>query len=146
MMKKEQRQPRGLRNNNPGNIKRSKVCFIGEVRPSSDTVFKQFESMAYGYRAMFMLLHTYDLKLGLNTIESIINRYAPNSENNTAAYVKRVSELSGVPATSRFSSTNVDIMPHIVAAMSYHENGIPAAMKDVEKGWELFIRDIARRN
>ncbi|MBQ2993709.1 MAG: structural protein P5 [Alistipes sp.] len=137
--------PRGLRNNNPGNIKRSKVCYIGEVRPSNDPIFKQFESMAYGYRAMFMLLYTYDQKLGLNTIELIISRYAPTSENNTTAYVKHVSQLSGVPATSRISSTNRDIMIHVVAAMSQHENGVPAVMADVEKGWELFIRDIARR-
>ena len=145
-MKNDQtKQPRGLRNNNPGNIKRSKVCYIGEVRPSSDAIFKQFESMAYGYRAMFMLLYTYDIKLGLNTIESIIGRYAPTSENNTSAYVKHVSELSRVPATSRISSTNRDVMLHIVAAMSQHENGVPAVMADIEKGWELFIRDIHRR-
>lgn len=94
---------------------------------------------------MFMLLYTYDIKLGLNTIKTIIGRYAPTSENNTAAYVKHVSEWSGVPATSRISSTNRDVILHVVAAMSRHENGVPAVMADVEKGWELFIRDLARR-
>ena len=50
---------RGLRNCNPGNIRQSRSKFKGEVRPSRDSAFKQFESMAYGYRAMFVLLDTY---------------------------------------------------------------------------------------
>lgn len=45
--------PRGLRNNNPGNIRLSSTKYQGEVQPSQDTAFKQFESMAYGYRAIF---------------------------------------------------------------------------------------------
>lgn len=44
---------RGLKNHNPGNIRQSATKYIGEVRPSQDKSFKQFSSMAYGYRAMF---------------------------------------------------------------------------------------------
>ena len=50
---------RGLRNRNPGNIRRSGVRYKGEVRPSTDPAFKQFGSMALGYRAIFVLLDTY---------------------------------------------------------------------------------------
>ena len=47
---------RGLSNRNPGNIRQSAVRYKGEVRPSRDPAFKQFESMPWGYRAIFVLL------------------------------------------------------------------------------------------
>ena len=50
--------PRGLRNNNPGNIRRNSDVFQGE-KTSSDKEFKQFKSMAYGYRAIFKILSNY---------------------------------------------------------------------------------------
>ena len=55
---------RGVRNCNPGNIRCSRVRYKGEVLPSQDREFKQFESMAYGYRAMFVLLDTYRRRYG----------------------------------------------------------------------------------
>ena len=50
---------RGIRNRNPGNIRRSGGHYKGEVVPSGDSEFKQFETMAWGYRAMFVLLDGY---------------------------------------------------------------------------------------
>ena len=81
---------RGLANNNPGNIRRSKVRYKGEVQPSRDPAFKQFESPAWGYRAVFMLLHTYRVRHGLRTIREMISRWAPPSENHTEAYIRAV--------------------------------------------------------
>ena len=43
---------RGLRNNNPGNIRLSRTLWQGEIRPSQDRSFCQFRTMAYGYRAL----------------------------------------------------------------------------------------------
>lgn len=63
---------RGLRNNNPGNIRLSKIKYLGEI-PSTDSAFKQFKTMAWGYRAMFVLLHTYQLKHGCNTLRDMIS-------------------------------------------------------------------------
>lgn len=131
---------RGLRNNNPGNIRLSNTRYLGEV-DSTDSAFKQFKSMAYGYRAMFVLLHTYQRKHHLNTIAEMISRYAPAVENHTEKYIKAVSDWSGVPATSRITATNGDIMVPIVAAMSRVENGVFAHMPDVVEGWDLFIKD-----
>ena len=65
---------RGLANCNPGNIRQSKVRYKGEVRPSRDPAFKQFESLAWGYRAVFMLLHTYRIRHGLRTVRGMISR------------------------------------------------------------------------
>ena len=134
-------KPRGLRNNNPGNIRQSSVRYTGEVQPSKDGAFKQFQSMEYGYRAMFVLLHTYARKHGIDTIEKMISRYAPANENHTQAYIDAVSEWSGVPATSHLTTTNAEVMIPIVAAMSRVENGVEAVMAEVEKGWQMFIND-----
>lgn len=132
---------RGLRNNNPGNIRHDKDKWQGEVFPSRDKAFKQFESMAWGYRAMFHLLNNYSRLHGLNTIRQIIGRYAPPEDNNnTAAYVSTVSRLSGVGADIKVTTTNRDVMIPIVAAMSKVENGVSAMISDVEQGWTLFIQ------
>lgn len=134
-------KPRGLRNNNPGNIRQSSVRYTGEVQPSKDGAFKQFKSMEYGYRAMFVLLHTYARKHGIDTIEKMISRYAPANENHTQAYIDAVCAESGVSATSHLTSTNADVMIPIVAAMSRVENGVEAVMSEVEAGWKMFIAD-----
>lgn len=138
-------KPRGLRNNNPGNIRLSSTRYQGEVT-STDSAFKQFKSMAHGYRAMFVLLYTYQRKHHLNTIAEMISRYAPAVENHTQAYIEAVSEWSGVPATSHITATNGDIMVPIVAAMSRVENGVFANMPDVVAGWDLFIEDYRNHN
>lgn len=133
--------PRGLRNNNPGNIRHNGVSYEGEITPSKDKAFKQFKSMAHGYRAMFVVLHTYARKYSINTIATMIARYAPATENHTQKYIDAVSDWSGVPATSHLATTNADVMIPIVAAMSKVENGVPAEYREVEQGWKLFIED-----
>ena len=133
---------RGLRNNNPLNIEKTKGGnpWLGEIVPSADSRFAQFKSMAYGYRAAFKLLNNYQRNYGLDSIRKMISRWAPSNENHTDAYVETVSNRSGVPANSRITTTNRDVMVPIVAAMSYVENGVEARMSDVEAGWELFIK------
>lgn len=94
---------RGVDNCNPGNIRRSRVRYRGEVHPSRDPDFKQFESMEWGYRAMFVLLDTYHRRYGLDTVRGMIARYAPSVENDTARYVRTVCEMTGtgpVPISS----------------------------------------------
>lgn len=134
--------PRGLRNNNPLNIEKTKGGnpWQGEIVPSADSRFAQFKSMAYGYRAAFKLLNNYQRNYGIDTIRKMISRWAPSNENYTHNYVKAVSERSGVPADVRVTTTNRDVMVPIVSAMSFVENGIEARMSDVEAGWELFIK------
>lgn len=130
---------RGLSNNNPGNIRISPTKYLGEVRPSKDKAFKQFESMAYGYRAMFVLLHTYS-KNGYKTISQMINRYAPPIENHTPNYIKFVSERSGIFADVQLDTNDPAEMIPVVSAMSQMENGVPAVHEQVKQGWELFMK------
>lgn len=130
---------RGLRNNNPGNIRRSRVRYKGEVRPSRDPDFKEFSTMAYGYRAVFVLLDTYRSRYGLTTIRQMLNRYAPPTENFTEGYVRFVADYSGVMPDEIVDTRSERDMKPIVAAMSKIENGVAANIEDVERGWELFV-------
>ena len=129
---------RGLNNRNPGNIRQSKGRYKGEVRPSRDPAFKQFETMAWGYRAIFVLLHTYRTRHGLRTIAAMIARWTPPSENKTELYIRTVSRRSGIPADRPLDTRDRRTMIPIAAAISFVENGTTADMHDVEKGWELF--------
>ena len=129
---------RGLRNCNPGNIRRSATRYRGERQPSRDSEFKEFESVAYGYRAMFVLLDTYSRRYGLCTIRQMLNRYAPPVENFTEGYIRFVSEKTGIAPDEMINSRAARDMVPIVAAMSQIENGTPAVMADVHRGWELF--------
>lgn len=133
--------PRGLRNCNPGNIRKNSIVYAGEIVPSQDDEFKQFVTMAYGYRAMFVLLYTYQHRYGLDTIARMIARYAPENENHTTVYIDVVAKRSGVPANGHITATNGDVMIPIVAAMSSVENTVEAKMHEVEEGWKLFISD-----
>lgn len=128
--------PRGLRNNNPLNIRISTDKFVGEVQPSQDKQFKQFDTMAHGYRAAFRVLRTYINNYKCDTIRKIISRWAPETENHTLAYVMAVSSHSGIAPDAILSADNREEMIRIVAAMSYVENGMEAEMVDVIDGWE----------
>lgn len=130
-------KPRGYRNNNPGNVRINGDKFQGEVITSQDKEFKQFESMAYGYRAIFKILRNYQVNYKLNTIRQMISRWAPENENDTANYISFVSERSGIPADDPIRTDNREMMIRIVAAMSKVENGQEAEMSDVIRGWEL---------
>lgn len=127
---------RGLRNNNPGNIRLSDVKYQGEVK-GNDRSFKTFKSMALGYRAMFVILRTYYNKYKLNTIRKMINRWAPTNENDTSAYIRNVSAWSGIKPDAVLEITSKQMMCAVVAAMSRVENGVKAVTRDVETGYDL---------
>ena len=128
--------PRGLRNNNPGNIRRNSDVFQGE-KTSSDKEFKQFKSMAYGYRAIFKILSNYYRNYKLDTIRKMIGRWAPENENDTDAYIKAVSDYAGIPTDDSINVNDREQMIRIVAGMSKVENGREADMSDVIAGWNL---------
>ena len=138
--KEEKALSRGLRNANPGNIRISATKYMGEIQPSQDKAFKQFSSMAWGYRAMFVLLYTYQVKNRLNTLRGMINRYAPPVENNTNGYISRVAREADIDADATIDALDGAVMRPVVAAMSAVENGVPAVLSDVWAGWDLFLQ------
>ncbi len=129
---------RGLDNRNPGNIRRSKVRYRGEVQPSRDPDFKEFESLAWGYRAIFVLLDTYRIRYGLDTIRGMISRWAPPSENHTDIYIRAVAADTGLEPDERLDTRDPATMIPLAAAISRVENGTKADLRDVEAGWQLF--------
>ena len=127
--------PRGLRNNNPLNIRHSADRFRGEIA-GTDKSFKTFSSLAYGYRAAFVILGTY-LSQGCNTIEKIISRWAPPAENDTESYISQVERYSGVSRHKELTSASGTEYMMIVAAMSFVENGQNADIAQVQAGFNL---------
>ncbi len=126
---------RGLRNNNPLNIRHSTERFQGEIK-GEDKSFKSFSSLSYGYRAGFVILGTY-LSRGLNTIEKIITQWAPPTENDTESYIANVERWSGVPRNKELTARDGSDFILIVAAMSFVENGQNADISAVQAGFNL---------
>lgn len=131
------KQPRGLRNCNPGNIRLSKDKWLGLRKEQTDGSFFQFETMAYGYRALMRTIQTYRRKHGLQTIADLIGRWAPSHENNTSSYITAVCQKMQVPTTFVPEVDDKDTMCALAAAISEVENGIDAQLADVRAGWDL---------
>lgn len=129
---------RGLRNNNPGNLRISADKFLGEIQPSKDRAFKQFKTMAYGYRALFRTLKTYYNKHHLKTVRAWITRYAPpEDKNDTEAYIAFVCKRAGIKPDDTINVDNTDLFIAIVAAISCIENATEPDICDVKTGYSL---------
>ncbi len=128
-------EPRGIRNNNPLNIRLSNDKWQGQVLPqrgSGEGAFCVFSSMEYGWRAAFRILcNTYYNKYRLRTIRAIVSRWAPNNENNTAAYIRHVSDYTGIGPDKVLASPKECPTDWLLIgyAMAVVENGkaLPAA-------------------
>jgi len=119
--------PRGLRNNNPLNIEAGSFTqgqprFVG-----SDGRFAKFEAPEQGIAAANKLLDSYQVK-GLNTPAAIIGRWAPQGENNSAAYASTVAKKLGIGPNDPITP---EMRPALIAAMSEVENGKPSAIPQI---------------
>ena len=94
-----------------------------------------------GYRAIFVLLHTYKVRGYGQTIAQMISRYAPASENDTEAYIRRVTRATGIDKDALLDTHSAEQMIPIVCAISAVENGVAADLEAVQRGWELFRAD-----
>lgn len=134
---RKKQEPRGLRLNNPCNIRVSGDLFQGEIRPGRDRSFKTFQTMAHGYRAAFRILINYIRIYKCDTIRKMITRWAPPTENETEAYIHLVTTYSHIPADEPIAPQDEERMSLIVAAMSKMENGREADMNDIRAGWNM---------
>ncbi|MFY0481666.1 hypothetical protein ACI6PS_03600 [Flavobacterium sp. PLA-1-15] len=116
--------PRGIRNNNPGNLVKTSETWLGKVPHSqnTDSRFEQFIELRYGIRAKMRDLIT-DITKGKNTIEKLIHEFAPAFENNTVAYIETVVKLVGFPATQKITSLTEDSLIALCKAIASVENG-----------------------
>lgn len=131
--------PRGLRNNNPGNIRNNDgVKWQGEVNATAkkDFTFEEFKDRESGYRALIKLLRNYHKLHGCRTIADYIRRWAPENENNTSGYITRVCKEMQVPTTFVPDPDEKSIMCAMAAAISQVENNVPAILSEVEAGWD----------
>nr|WP_237333103.1 structural protein [Vibrio anguillarum] len=110
---------RGIRNNNPANIEDNGTPWRG--RMGNDGRFIIFDSPVNGIRALARILNTYKVKHGLNTIEGIINRFAPPVENDTNSYIAHAEKVVGVP---RNMPLTPDKYPSLIKVIIKHENGV----------------------
>lgn len=124
-----QYKQRGIRNNNPGNIDYS-ASNPWKGQTGSDGRFAVFSDAVYGIRALYKNLQTYRTKYRLVTIRGIISRWAPASENNTAAYIAAVSRAVGKLPDATLAAEDY---PALIAAIIQHENGVQPYTPDVIK-------------
>lgn len=110
---------------------------MGEVAKPTDPHFEQFISMAYGVRAGFVLIRRYIKHYHRNTVRSIIQAWAPPSENNTEAYIAKVSSLMGIADDTPIVYENSHMVCRLVAAMIMWECGQPIDMKIIEKAYTM---------
>jgi hypothetical protein len=130
--------PRGIRNNNPGNIDwiaNAAKRWRGMIRqetPAEGGRFGVFDTPANGVRAIAQEL-LLDDRRGVRTVAGLINNWAPSNENNTSAYVRAVAgELRVEPDDA------IDVrvyLPRLVAAIIRHENGLQPYSADQLNAW-----------
>lgn len=128
--------PRGIRNNNPLNIRIGNV-WLGEVREPTDPDFEQFISMVYGVRAGFVLIRRYIRHYHRTTIPQVIAAWAPSNENNTTAYIDKVCQVSGIERDVQLKFEDEDQMVALVDAMILVECGQHIQEKIIRDGYKF---------
>ena len=139
---------RGIRNNNPLNIRHSADQWQGASEEQTDKSFVQFKSMAYGYRAAWRILQTYYERFSAQsrvfTVRNILSRWAPPKENDTEAYIKNVLNMASIGGKEKLlPPSNVlsyGRLSRMVSAMTCIECGIPYREVDanaVAQGYKL---------
>ena len=143
---------RGLRNNNPLNIRRSADRWVGARKEQTDKTFVQFESMAYGYRAAWKVLQSYYERFCAQgrafTVRNIISRWAPPTENDTEAYIRSIEKLTGIGEEEKLLSpiylNGYHHLARLIAGMTVMENGIRMEEVDheaIQEGYCLAFPD-----
>lgn len=129
-------QPRGIRNNNPLNIRIGNT-WLGERPNPTDPAFEEFVTMEYGLRAAFLILRRYIRRYKKNTITSIVSTWAPSSENNTLKYIDRVAAQTKIDPTTPIDYDDRETMCKLVAAMAQVECGQPIDEAKIIKAYQM---------
>lgn len=104
---------RGLRNNNPGNLR-----LPGGAHDKDG--FSIFGSLEEGERQALAQINRYAAR-GIKSVEGIVSTYAPRADHNdTDAYINNVAKKLGV---DRGATLSPDMMAQLLAAMFRVESG-----------------------
>ena len=109
-----------------------------------DAAFEEFESMEYGVRAGFKILRNYISGYGglthkVNTIEKIVRRWAPESENDTLAYINKVAKDTGIHPNEIVSFSDRNKMIAIVDAMISVECGQHIDVTVIQSAYDMVV-------
>ena len=136
--------PRGIRNNNPGNLEHSaNNAWKGLAdreqmtdEQAAESRFCVFTDPRYGIRAIAKLMQSYQKRYKLRSIAEIFQRYAPRQDNNdTRAYADAVAKAVGVSVNETISVRDYETIKKMVTAIIQHENGIqPYPVDLIEDG------------
>ena len=131
---------RGLRNNNPGNLVKTKINWAGKLKDSKDTRFEQFETLPYGIRAQMMDIINDISKDKKNTLRKLISEYAPAFENDTNAYINAVAKSVGIGADQQITKITQPLILSLSRAIYKVELGkyhTDITDSDIKQGYAL---------
>lgn len=122
-------EPRGIRNNNPGNLN-----YIGQngatLEEHATPRFARFNSAFEGFAALGKQIKAYyngtSKAAGyqkLQSVEGIISRFAPASENNTQAYINKLSKMLGVGRGDSLNIQDPQVLATLMNGITQIENG-----------------------
>ncbi|MBY5920421.1 virion protein [Ferrimonas balearica] len=128
----KQRQPRGIRNHNPGNIRHNPANPWLGMKGVDTGGFVRFGTPFYGLRAMAKVLLSYRQR-GLYSLSQVISTWAPATENDTSAYIDHAVASLGTPPDMPLQLSQY---PALMALIVQHENGQqPYPMTNIEQAW-----------
>ena len=135
--------PRGFRNNNPLNIRRTSDKWLGLSEHQTDPDFFQFSLIEYGIRAALVIIRNYQRRQHAPiTVEDVINKWAPPQENNTTAYIDFVRTYCSCKSDTPVSYSSRDFTLWLVAGMIYYENGRFCETYDLKRAWGIYLRNV----
>lgn len=112
---------RGLRNNNPFNLIKTKIPWKGKIEGSADPKFEQFKTVEYGVRAGVMDIANDYKTDGKTTIRELIREFAPGHENPTSTYVNWIANFVGLRSDQKIP---YKLMPRFLKGLVLFENGV----------------------
>lgn len=92
------------------------------------------------YKDIFVKLHRYQHH-GADNLIMLLTRYLRAKADYMASYIELVAERTGVSSTGHISTTNKDIMTHVVSAMVEIDEGVAPKPKHIDEAWAMFIDD-----
>ena len=119
---------RGIRNNNPLNIKISRTKWVGKItKDKKDHVFEEFDTMVNGLRAAIKLVQNYIKRMRLNTVEDIISRWCPDETRE--AYISNVTKvmetnIKGFTPSTPISWYDFNTLYYLIQAMAWQESRV----------------------
>lgn len=143
------KDPRGLRNKNPLNIRYDGTNWQGLSTPPNDGQFCVFKDFDYGYRAALKVLNTYYRKHNLRTLRDIIARWAPAADgNDPKKYAAFVAGYCGTKASHYLPDPSIDKAGwvNILIGMTFVECGTnineQIMRAAANEAWLLLYEDI----